>query len=183
MPVSRKSCWLQDTICCLYLVLECVSWVRKETSIQEPLVYFLKDIFGLPVGRANNSFEFSNFRIFGLWDGEIVFTFLNFLKSQYSYCSSSWCLKTIYKANKTWREGSRFRVKCSSNPGGKSVSGVFTKRKILRQISVNISVLETWRTLRSCKVVSIPVPSIAEGECEVSTTSHFCRRKAKVSRN
>ena len=140
----------------------------------------------MPVAGANNSFKFSNFRIFGLWDGEIIFTFWISLSICHNIVIALtlgvWrCYTKLTKH--MWKEDSRFHVKYSLNPEGKGINDVFAKRKILRQINVNISVLETWRTLRSCKVISIPVPSITEWECEVSTTSRFCRRKAKVSRN
>lgn len=53
-------------------------------------------------------------------------------------------------------------MKVSLNPKGKGINGVFAKRKILRQFNVNVSVFETQRALRSCKVISVPVPSIVE---------------------
>lgn len=59
------------------------------------------------------------------------------------------------------KEGSRFHLKYSLYPEGKGVNDGFAKREVLRQISVNISVLETQRLLRSCKVC-VPVLSIIE---------------------
>lgn len=61
-----------------------------------------------------------------------------------------------------WKEGSEFHVKCSLNPQGEGINDVFAKRKLLRQISVNVSVLEIQRARRSCKVISISIPSTAE---------------------
>lgn len=53
-------------------------------------------------------------------------------------------------------------MKVSLNPKGKGINDVFAKRKILRQINVKVSVSETQRALRSCKVTSVAFPSIIE---------------------
>lgn len=103
--------------------------------------------------------------------GKIIFTFWISL----SICHSIVIALTLgvgrwYKKLKKymWKEGSRLHLKYSLYPEGKGINDGFAKRKILRQINVNISVLETQRMLRSCKVC-IPVSSIIEWEGGVSS--------------